>query len=188
MTKHRALTLVEILVAIAVGTLLLVALYSVYIVSSKSYRRGVNQEELAQNARISLERISRDLRQTERIVTELPPDNTDPLNPPLAYLQFQDGHNTNQVQYIKYYLDSSNLKRQVVHYYFSNNPGTWVAWNAQDQFGNSPQESIDEDVVKADKISALTFYGEKVISIDLQVTNGEFTFDFQTKVWGRNIQ
>lgn len=184
----RGFTLVEVLVVIVTSTLLLIALYSVYVVNSRSYRQSVNQQELAQNARISLERMSRDIRQAERIVTTLPSTATDPLNPPPSYIQFQDGHETTKIQYIKYYLTDHNLKRQLIHYAFSSAPNTWVAWNAQDAFGNLPNESIDEDVIKADKISALKFYGGKVIEIELQVTNEVNTFDFRTKVWGRNIQ
>jgi len=181
-------TLVEVLIAILAGTLLLIVLYSVYVVNSKSYRKTINQQELAQNARISLERMSRDLRQTGRIITTLPPTATDPLNPPPSNIQFQDGHETTLTQYIKYYLSGSDLRRQVIHYSFSADPGTWVAWNTQDQFGNPPTEHIDEDRIKADKINVLKFYGDKVIAIELQVTNGVDAFDFQTKIWGRNIQ
>lgn len=190
MKKRLGFTLVEILVAMVAGTLILITLYSVYVVNSQSYRRSINQQELAQNARISLERMSRDIRQADRIVTPLPPTATDPLNPPPSYIQFQDGHETTKIQYIKYYLTDHNLKRQMIHYSFSSDPNTWVAWNVQDQYGNLPDEIIDPalDAVKADKISALKFYGQKIIEMELQVANTENTFNFRTKVWGRNIQ
>ncbi len=186
--KNFGFTLVEILIAMAAATLVLIALYGVYIVNSRSYRRTIDQQELAQNARISLERMSRDIRQAERIVTELPPDDTDPMNPPPSQIQFQDGHETSKIQYIVYYLTDTNLKRQVKHYYFSSSPSTWVAWNAQDEFGNLPNEAVDEDAIKADKIQLVKFYGVKVITMELQVANTESTFDFKTDAWGRNIQ
>lgn len=184
----KSFTLIEVLVAIVASTLVLIALYSVYVVNSKSYRKSVNQQELAQNARISLERMSRDIRQADRIVTALPLTADDPLNPPPSYIQFQDGHETTKIQYIKYYLTDHSLKRQLIHYYFSSDPTTWVAWNAEDQFGAPPTESIDEDFTKADKVSLLKFYGNKVIEVEIQVTDEVNTFDFRTKVWGRNIQ
>lgn len=185
--KH-SFTLVEILVAMAAGAMVLVALYSIYTVNVKTYRRSINQQELAQNARISMERISRDIRQTDRVITSLPLTSSDPLNPPPSSIQFQDGHETTKIQYLKYYLTDHNLNRQVLHYAFSADPNEWVAWNAQDEFGHLPTEYIDQDAIKADKISVLKFYGEKVINIELQVTDETNTFDFRTKVWGRNIQ
>lgn len=181
-------TLLEIIVGISLSLLLFGSLYGIYITSHQSYRRSVNKAELNQNARISLERITRDLRQTEKIVTSLPPDDTDPLNPPPSAIHFQDGHNTTQIQYIKYLLDSNNLKKQVIHYYFTSDPTTWVTWNAQDQYGNPPEESIDEDVIKADKITSLKFYGEKLITIELVAADSESSYSFKTEVLGRNIQ
>lgn len=181
----RGFTLTEILVAMACGVLLIVTLYGVYVTSYQSYRRSVNQAELAQNARVGLERISRDLRQTDRITTELPPDDTDLQNPPPSYIQFQDGHDTAKIQYIKYYLTDHNLKRQVIHYSFSSDPDTWVAWNTV-----GADEIIDPalDVIKADKVSAIEFYGVKLITIELTVSDEQSTFYFKTQVLGRNIQ
>lgn len=184
----KGFTLIEVLIVIVAGTLVLTAIFSVYVVNSRSYRQSVNQQELAQNARISLERMSRDIRQAERMVTSLPPTATDQLNPPPDAVQFQDGHETTKIQYIKYYKQNQNLKRQVLHYSFTSNPTVWVSWTAQDQLGNPPTEHIDEDVVKAEKISALKFYGNKVIDIEMQVQNNADTFNFRTRVWGRNIQ
>src|SRR4030042_7081060 len=100
----RAFTLLEMVVTISLSLLLIGSLYSVYLTSYKSYRRSVNKAELNQNARIALERISRDLRQTERITTSLPPDDTDDMNPAPSAIQFQDGHDTENIQYIKYLL------------------------------------------------------------------------------------
>jgi prepilin-type N-terminal cleavage/methylation domain-containing protein len=186
--KKRGFTLVEVLIAIIIGTILLVTLYAIYVANSRSYRQTISQQELAQNARISLERMSRDIRQTDRIVTSLPPTANDPLNPPPSYIQFQDGHQISAIQYIKYYLSGTNLMRQVLHYSFSAAPNTWVAWNARDAFNNLPVEHIDSDTIKADKISSLKFYGSKIIEIELSVANENDTYNFRTKIWGRNIQ
>lgn len=186
-SKNFGFTIFEVLVAITLSILVLGGLYGVYVTSVQSYRRSTAQAELSQNARIALERISRDLRQTQRIVTELPTDDTDPLNPPPSAIQFQDGHNTTQIQYIRYYLSGQELRQQFIHYYFSTSPDEWVAWNAQDEDGNPPQESATE-VVKADKITSLKFYGDKLITIDLTTTYDTATFAFKTKILGRNIK
>lgn len=180
-------TLIEILIAMAAGTTLVLGLYGVYVFTSKLHRTNVNQQELAQNGRIALERMSRDIRQAQAIVTTLPPTNDDILNPPPSFIQFEDGHYIANVQYIKYYLSDTNLKRQVIHYYFSASPTTWVKYNARDSFDNLPLESIDEDVIKADKIGTLQFYGGDTVNIQLTTTNPENSFIFTTEVSGRNI-
>jgi len=184
--KH-GFSLIEILVAIAAGSIIIVTLYSTYAFTSKMHLKNVNQEELSQNARIAMERISRDIRQAQLIVTDLPPTDTDVLNPPPSEIQFEDGHFTNKTRYIKYYLENNNLKRRIIHYYFSSNPNIWVAWNAQDEFGNLPQESSDEDTTKADKISTLSFFGSNPINIKIGVSNNDNSFYYSTKIFGRNI-
>lgn len=187
--KGKGFTLMEILVAISLSLLLLGSLYGVYITSYKSYRNTIGKAELNQNARISLERISRDLRQGERITTPLPPDDSDPIgNPAPDNIQFQDGHDVSKIRYIKYALSSGNLTRQVIHYYFASDPTIWVAWNAQDQYGNPPSESIDENTVRADKITSIKFYGIKVITIEIVASDSSGSYTYRTQALGRNIQ
>jgi len=187
MKNNRGFTLIEILVAIAAGTTIILALYGIYVFTSKLHRKNVNQEELAQNARIALERMSRDIRQAEKVTTTLPPTDTDLLNPAPSNIQFQDGHYTTKIRYIKYYLSGTDLKRQVLHYSFSASPTTWVEYNTRDNFNNLPTETIDEDLVKADKISVLKFYGSPSINIKITTTNTENSFNFSTVIYGRNI-
>jgi len=181
-------TLIEILVALAISALLVGSIYGLYVSTSRYYFKNIAQAELTQNGRIALERISRDLRQATRIITPLPPNESDPLNPPSSEILFQDGHDTSQISYIRYQLNGNSLKRQKIHYYFALTPNVWVQWNTQDQNGNLPQENIDEDVVKADKLSSLKFYGSKNIFIDLTVADNERQFGFKTLVFIRNIQ
>ena len=185
---RRGLTLVEILVAISISTLLIGALYGIYLVSFKSYKHSVNQAELNQNARIAMERISRDLRQTNRLTTIIPPNDTDLLNPPPSDIMFQDGHTTNQIQYIRYFLDGTNLKRQVIHYWFSSDTSIWVEYNAIPPPGITLLNNIDEDRIKADKITSLKFYGENnLINIGITASDGTSTYTYKTIVLARNL-
>ena len=180
-------TLLEILVAVSISVLIVISIYGVYVVTSRSYHSTIAKAELAQNGRIALERLSRDIRQASDIVTTLPPTNSDLLNPPPNHLLFQDGHYTYGIRYIEYRLNSQNLSRKVIHYYFSSDPTNWVLWNAQDQFGNPPLESVDLDEIKADKIFDLDFYGTNLVNIDLSVTDTKNTFYFKTISLARNI-
>ena len=186
--KVRAgLTLIELLVAISLSVILISTLYYVFNTSYKSYKSNSAKAEINQNARIALERISRDLRQTSSIVTTLPPDDTDPLNPPPSNLEFVDGHNTTQLQYINYFLVNGSLHRQVIHYYFSSDINNWVAYNAKDQYNNPPLSSVDEDTVKADKVTALQFFGTNIINIVITTGESGQSQTYQTQVLGRNI-
>lgn len=188
LTGKKGLTLVEILVGITMSTLLIGALYGVYAVSYKSYTRSVKQAELNQNARIALERISRDLRQGMNLVTAIPPTNTDALNPAPSDITFQDGHDVSKIQYIRYYLDGTNLKRQLFHYSFSANPTVWVTYNALDNLNMPPAKTTTEDTVKADSISVLQFYGSSnLIKINLTASKDTLDYNYQTAVYARNI-
>lgn len=182
-----AFTLLEILVAVTISSLIVIAIYGVYIVTSRSYRATIARAELTQNGRIALERMSRDIRQSNDIVTELPLTNNDLLNPSPNHIMFQDGHYTSGVRYIEYKLEGQDLKRKVIHYYFSSDPTHWVLWNAQDQFGNAPIESTDLNEIKADKILDLDFYGDNLVNIDLSVSDTINTFYFKTISLARNI-
>lgn len=182
---RKGLTLIELLIAMSLSTMLLAALYGVYSTSYKVYKSSMAKAELNQNARIALERIGRDFRQTNYVVTNLPPNDTDPLNPPTHELQFIDGHNSDQIQYIRYYLQGNELHRQVIHYYLSSDVDTWVAYNVLDSYGNH-EESIDEDVIKADQITAINFFGSSPTFVQITASNSLGNYTYQTEVWGRN--
>lgn len=183
----KGLSLMEIIVAVSLSVIIIITLYTVYNSSYQVYRNNSSKAELNQNARIALERISRDLRQTYDIVTVLPPTNTDPLNPPPSTLEFIDGHNTTKTQYVKYVFANGQLRRQVVHYYFSSDVADWVSAGAKDQYNNPPLSSIDEDTIKADKVTSLEFFGTDVINIIITTEDKGQNQTYQTQVLGRNI-
>jgi len=186
---NKGFSLIEVLVAITLSLLILGALDGVYIVSHKLYVKSAAKAELNQNGRISLERITRDLRQATDIATELPLDNT---NPPSS-IMFQDGNNTNRIQYIKYSLVGSELHRELIHYCFASSPNPcptseWVVWNATDAFNIPASPATDEDMVKANKVTDLKFYGDTTVTIEITVTdNQNNSTNFQTEVYCRNI-
>lgn len=187
--KNKGFALLELLIAITLSVLLMGSLYGIYLVNQKSYSRSIAKAELNQNARIALERITRDLRQTDRITTTLPPDDTDPTNPPPSEIMFADGHDTDQIRYIIYTLENGNLYRKLVHYSFSTDPANpdWVNWNTLDDGGQLPNQHIDENVVKADKVTDLKFYGVRLITIELIASDGKSDYDFKTQTLARNI-
>lgn len=188
--KVKAFTLVELLVAIGVSAFILIAAYGVYIVGTKGFRQNTASAELTQNARISLERMSREIRQNVDILTELPLDPT--AGAPPSEIKLQDGHNywpgIGKIEYITYYLSGTDLHRKVSHYAFPALPNDWVLYSTQDANGNLPSEVTDLDQIKAENISQMQFWGDKVITINLSVSSGQNTYHFQTQALGRNIQ
>ena len=56
--KSKSFTLVEILTVVFLGTIIILAAYSVYAASYGSYKRNSASSELTQNARIALELLS----------------------------------------------------------------------------------------------------------------------------------
>ena len=132
----RGFTLLELLISISIFVLVMLTVYSLFSLGQRAYRRGGEEMEIWQNARTSLDRMTREIRQAENIVTVLPPSETDPLNPPVNELQFQDGHDNTEIIYIRYYLDGTDLMRQRLGYYFPDTPAVYVKWDSLDSFGN----------------------------------------------------
>jgi prepilin-type N-terminal cleavage/methylation domain-containing protein len=81
-------SLSEMIIAVAIFVLIIVVVYSVYILGQRGYQRGEEAAEVIQNGRVVLERISREIRQARDIITELPAERT---NPP-AEIKIHDGH------------------------------------------------------------------------------------------------
>jgi hypothetical protein len=128
--------------------------------------------EISQNGRVILDRLAREIRQAEEIVGE-----------PSNEIMFEDGH-TERLQYIRYYLQDQNLKRQQIIYYFEADPSVLVRYDATDPDGNSPTEEIEKDELIAEKIENLQFNYLSLLSISLTLDSTVF----ETKIYPRNIK
>jgi len=155
------MNLVELLITIFVLTTVLLTASSAYIAGQRAWQKGIELNELVQNTRIAIEKISRELRQTNEIITILPNSS----------IEFQDGHSEN-LQYLQYYLDNNLLKRKTIVYELSGIP---VRWDIQ---GAIPV--VQQDITIAEQITNLEFSGNQLITININ--------NFSTKVAGRNIK
>ncbi|MFA4881151.1 MAG: prepilin-type N-terminal cleavage/methylation domain-containing protein [Candidatus Doudnabacteria bacterium] len=192
-SSKKGFTLVEILVAISVGLIVVLLAYASYDLALRFTEKENKKVELAQNGRVALDRITRDLRQSQELVTDLPPVSDDPDSPPPAEIVFQDGHTLEPIQYIRYYVLDGSLHRERSHYYFSDDPDSWVIWSAVvvDEFGHShsAEKAIDADEVIAEYIDYLIFWGEdRLVHIMLTALSLEEKVDFLTGVCGRNLR
>lgn len=194
MKQKKGLTLIEILLATTISIIIVAAGYEVYNISYKSYKKNYAMAELSQNARIALERITRDIRQTMEIMTDLPENPG--AGTPSSTITFQDGHSywvDGRIQYITYYLDDTDLYRKTTHYTFTSPCetapiSTWVLSSARGASGQSPLVCDSEDKPRAEKITNLQFWGTSVITINLTVSDNTSTYTYQTKAMGRNVQ
>lgn len=182
-----AFTLLETVIALGIGLSLLAVLLSIYVLSINSLRSSETRSELGQNSRVIMEKLTRDLRQTKGIATALPPDDSDPLNPPLSEIETQDGHNIEIIQYIKYYLDGTDLRRQIKHYYFPSDPNTYVTFDAEDEFGSPAQTETSEDELAAEYVTSLRFYGTDLVTVELTLSKINIEHKTATQIFGRNL-
>lgn len=186
---YRGFTLVEILVAIAAGLIIISLIYTSHSLMVRLTERESHKVELVQNGRVTLDRLTRELRQSEEIVTTLPATADNPEDPAPLEIMFQDGHNLSPIRYIRYYLAENFLHREISHYYFSVDPDTWVSWDTVDSNGDPPLQAITEDNIIAEYINNLIFWGDdRVINIQFSTESEGNRVDFYTKVCGRNLR
>lgn len=90
--KSLGFTITEVIVSITVLILIIGIIFALYTYNHRAYRRGETSTEVLQNGRVILERLTREIRQTDEVITSLPdvPDN--PGDPPPDRILFHDGH------------------------------------------------------------------------------------------------
>ncbi|MBU1148867.1 hypothetical protein KKI23_02130 [Patescibacteria group bacterium] len=181
------MTLIEILLAIYIGILIFLAVTSIYFLGVKFFKTGSDRLEIVQNGRVSLDRLTRELRQTQEITTFLPATKDEPGNPPPSEIQFQDGHQEETLQYFRYYLNGAELWKQTILYYFAGEPDVYVNWNAIDIGGNPPSSTITEKIV-GEYFSSLQFYGETPVAIEASLAKNQVSTEIRTIIYGRNTQ
>ncbi|MDD4900703.1 MAG: prepilin-type N-terminal cleavage/methylation domain-containing protein [Patescibacteria group bacterium] len=187
-TKNiQGFTLLEVVVSLSLFVIVIILVSDIYITTQRAYNENAVTAELSQNARVSLDRISRELRQSAAIVTTLPASDTDPNNPPATEILFQDGHDISQITYIRYYLNGANLMRQHKAYYFSPEPSVYVTYNSDDQAGSPPLEIVLENRIVGEYYQALNFWGANhLVNISLNLIKNQKVLDVSTSVFSRN--
>jgi len=181
---QKGLTLSELMISVLIGLLILLIISSIFLLNQKVFRKSNTKAELIQNARISLDLMSREIRQTNEIITILPADNSNP-EALIHELLFEDGHTSSIIQYIRYYLDENDLKRQIIVYYFETDPTTYVYWDDFDVFGG-PEENILEEKLIGENFSNINFYGQENINIELILEKNDEQIQMKSIINPRN--
>lgn len=197
MIKQKGFSLVEIMVVIAIFVVAIVLIFSIYFVSQKFYQKTETRAEVLQNARVVLERMTRELRQTQSIVTALPQT----LDNPPSEIEFQDGHSPSpyaslgsDYYYIRYYVSTTTgeVGRQYKVYCFDDcqTCSTFFKWNDTQMIDGVPtmaHSCLLEDRVVGEYALEMNFWGAGVIDISLKLKKLNEQIDFQTNVFGRNF-
>jgi len=185
--KAAGFTLLEIIVSISLFTIIIILVSDIYLATQRAYNKNSDIAELTQNARVSLDRISRELRQSSSLITSLPATDDDPGQPPASQMFFQDGHDTAQITYLRYYLDGADLMREHKAYFFSDEPLIYVAYNSFNQAGEPPSEIIIDDRIVGEYFTELKFWGiNGLINISLKLAKNQNAFAIKTSVFSRN--
>lgn len=191
MSRRAALgfTLTEVLVASAVMVVALFVVYQLSEISHRSYLAAESRSELSQNGRVVLDRLVREFRQTQDLLTALPDVPDDPLFPPPSEIKFRDGHTPEVITYIRYWHDpaSASISREVTAYFFPSDPGTYVPFNAVDEFGQPASSTVLESRTIGEYVEALRLWGPSLLTIELDLHEGTATTTLRTQVVGRNV-
>jgi prepilin-type N-terminal cleavage/methylation domain-containing protein len=186
-TSKPAFTLVELVVAISVSAILVGITASTYSLFRRQMALDQNRTLIAQNARIALDRLSRELRQTPAIVTQIPvsPSDTSVLQP--GQIEFEDGH-ANDLTYRRYYIQDGILRVDIKQYYFTYDSGVRVRWNEIGAGGVTPVSNVITTHDVADQVQSIVFYRDFSVTILLTTQDGDGqSFQLRTTIHGRNI-
>lgn len=186
--NQNGFTLVELIIALSISVLIFVLLTQVYLLAQRTYGETDAKAEITQNGRVILDRMIREIRQTPQIITILPADTSDPANLP-SEIMFQDGHNTAQIQYIRYYLDGHNINRESSVYYFPSEPLYHVhSYDTdKDPPHNPPVKLILDDRVIGEFVDDMEFWGNGLLNINLYLSRNSQNTIINTAVYGRNL-
>lgn len=184
--NYSGFTLIETLISIIASLLIFIVIIAIFFSGSRSFNLVDDKTEIVQNARVTIDRLVRELRQTNEITTTLPETADDPGDPPPSEIEFLNGHTISPIIYIYYYLDGDELKRSTIAYYCSVDPDEYVLKNT-DCNGQVTSTTTLEDRIIGEYFSSLKFYGDRLIHIDATLINRGNEFEISTQVYGRNL-
>lgn len=115
--RRSAFTVVELLVAMLVSGILVGLTVSTFMLFQKNMSIDQNKADLSQNARLVLDRLSREIRQTAQIVTTLP----------ASEIEYENGHtqdptDPNYRLYFRYFISNGSLMLETKEYYVGSLP------------------------------------------------------------------
>jgi hypothetical protein len=133
---------------------------------------------------VVLERMTREVRQARDIVTELADDESGAT----STILFEDGHDVSTIHYIHFFQDNKNIKREVIAYYFSGDPYTYVVWNATPPPGQEKLTTTTEAAqIIGEYVTRLDIWGSPTVNVSTTLEKGDQKINLKTKILGRNL-
>lgn len=181
--SQSGFTLIETMVSVALFVIIILMSTSVYSAMQVSYRSGADRAETTQNARVAIDRMSRELRQAMGVAGSFNLTKASAT----SSIQFQDGHNQSKITYVKYYLNGTNLMRQTLFYYFNATPDTYVYYDTIGLGGITPIASSSDSNIIAEYVNKLEFWGDdNEINFLLTILKNKSKFSTETSISRRN--
>ncbi|MFH0923339.1 MAG: prepilin-type N-terminal cleavage/methylation domain-containing protein [Candidatus Falkowbacteria bacterium] len=176
--KQNGFTLMETIAVLALFSIVVLLVGSMYVLAQQAYIKSADKAELTQNIRVCLDRISRELRQAAVLATDISTTPSDEIF-------FQDGHNIDEITYIRYYLNGTDLMRSHIAYYFDfpDDPAVYVIHDS----AGSPETIILEDRIVGEYFNNMAFLGSGgLINISMELKKGEKKLNINSNVYIRN--
>lgn len=188
MKQQKGFSLIEIIIALSIAALIFLLTSGVYVISQKTYLETDAKAEISQNGRVIIDRMLREIRQTPDIITQMPQTTADPDALPNE-IMFQDGHDATETRYIRYFLDGTDIKRQLIVYYFPSDPTYYVRPydTDKDPPHNPPIQQIMEEKIIGEYADDLEFWGGRLINLNLYLSKNGQSAIINTAVYGRNL-
>jgi type II secretory pathway pseudopilin PulG len=190
MTNRKpAFTVVELVVALFISSILVSATTATYSLFRRSLIIDQSRVNLSQNARIVIDRLSRELRLTQDVVTTVPANVSDLSVSQPGQIEFQDGA-ANDLTYRRYYISGSTVELDIKEYLYpsgtSGAPTGRVLWNAPAISGKTPVANVISTQDIADNAQSFVFYGGDFLQLYFTTTDGLQSFTARTTILGRN--
>jgi prepilin-type N-terminal cleavage/methylation domain-containing protein len=147
-------TLLETIVALSLFTMVTLMATSMYILSSRANSQASAKAEMSQNVRVTLNRMNREIRQSPEVITDLGLDQSGAS----SEIIFQNGHDRQEIGYIRYYLENTDLKRSEIVYYFPSEENEYVKYNTRNRNDDFPEEKALEDRLVGEYFKDLEFW------------------------------
>lgn len=179
----RGFTILEIMVAMSIFLVVVLLVGSIFSLAQRAYTYGAASNELTQNLRVFFDRASRELRQSNYLVTDISATSSE--------IVFQDGHHSDYISYIRYYLSGTDLYRSHIAYYFGSwpvaDPSEYVRHDATDEFGQPASSAVLSDQIIGEYFTAIGFYGNSgMVNISAELAKAGLAAGFGTKIYLRN--
>lgn len=181
MKTNNGFTLIELIIAISFFLIVVLLSGTLFLNAQKVYHSTSDQNELLQNSRVCIDRMSREIRQATALITDI--SSTTPSHS----IVFQDGHDTAHITYITYYLDGDDLYRKHSAYYFPATPANYVYIDSFDMFSVPPLELILEDRIVGEYFENINFIkNEGLLDVNLELSSGQNQITIDSKIFIRN--